>query len=215
MSEVELCELLKVSLDHSIDLRTRTIYLVGDIEVEWILPAVQYLHLFSSPKYYKNYKEPITLIVNSQGGSDDMAFFMYDAIQSCGAPVHTVGTGMVCSAATLILSCGHKRLGTENLWLMTHKGSTSLSGDDDSVMSAAKLQAKVADRYWKLLERHTKRTALNWYRNSRDHGELWLNAEQALEWGVIDNIVDPNRVFDPLSRRMIKDLIREEDRDDD
>lgn len=212
MSDRDMCELLKLSLDHSVDLKTRTIYFVGEVELEFVTPVVQYLHVLSSPQYCKNqHNEPIKLIINSPGGSDDMAFFLYDAIQSCEAPVHTIGTGMVCSAATLILACGHKRFGTENLWLMTHKGSSVLSGDDDAVLSQAKLQNKIADRYWKLLERHTKKTALNWYRNSRDHGELWLNAEQSLEWGVIDEILPSTRQFEPLSKRMIKDLIRDED----
>lgn len=213
MSEVDLCDLLKISLDHSIDLRSRTIYLIGEVELDWVTTTVQYLHMFSSPKYFRNNTDPINLIINSPGGSDDMAFCLYDAIQTCGSPVHTIGTGMVCSAATLILSCGHKRFGTENLWLMTHKGSVIVSGDDDSIMSQAKLQNKVADRYWKLLERHTKKPALSWYRNSRDHGELWLNAEQSLEWGVIDEIIPSTRSFEPLSNRMIKDLIKREDDD--
>ena len=214
MSEKNFNHYLKTVVDYTVDVRSRTIYLVGEIDQDTVLPAIQYLNLFSSPQCFKNHTDPINLVISSPGGADDMNFFLYDAIQSCAAPVHTIGSGMVCSAATLILSCGEKRKGTENLWLMAHKGSVTLSGDDDSIVSQANLQKKVADRYWKLLERHTKKTALQWYRKARDAGELWLNAQQLIEWGVIDEIISTRNVFEPMSNRLIKDMLNEEQEED-
>lgn len=205
----ELLEPIKYVSDYDLDIQNRTIYFVGEVEPDLVLLTVEHLNMLASPKYFKNYEEPITLLINSPGGADDMTFFLYDAIQACSAPVYTVGTGMVCSAASLILSCGDKRFGTENCWLMTHKGNITLSGDDDAVESQSELNKKVSDRYWKLLERHTKRTALQWYRKSRDEGELWLNAEDMIEWGVIDELIPTRRTFEPLSKRLIKDLLKE------
>ena len=214
MSEKNFNHYLKTVIDYTVDIRSRTIYLVGEIDQTTVLPTVQYLNLLSSPKCFKNYLDPINLVISSEGGADDMNLFLYDSIQSCAAPVHTIGSGMVCSAATLILSCGEKRFGTENLWLMAHKGSVTLSGDDDSVVSQAVLQSKVSDRYWKLLARHTTKTALQWYRKARNSGELWLNANQLIEWGVIDEIIPTRRVFEPISNRLIKDLLNEDQEED-
>lgn len=187
----------------------RTIFLTGEIDMDigdQIGQGLFHLQRISL--------EPIKIIINSVGGGDEVTFYLYDAIVNSRAPITTIGSGMVCSAAALLLVCGDVRMATENCWYMTHKGSTTLEGDDDVIEAGAELNRKTSDRYWKLVARHTKKSASWWYKSSRDRGELWLDPKQMLEYGVIDSIyTSPRRHLEPLSNRSLKQAPPEESDD--
>lgn len=55
--------------------------------------------------------EPITLIINSPGGSVTAGLALIDTMQSLDCPVITVGEGVVASMAAVILACGDRRPG--------------------------------------------------------------------------------------------------------
>ena len=198
---------------YGIDLKNRRLYLVGEIDIETAQEVSQQLLFLTSEIHFpSSYLDPITLIINSPGGCDDMMYYLYDSVTTCPAEVVSIGTGMVCSAAVLILACADRRYATSNCWLMTHKGKANIEGDDDEIASQAELNAKLSDRYWKLLERHSTKTALQWYKKSKSEGELWLDAEGMIKWGLIDGIIIPKRrQFEPLSTRKLK--IKEEEDD--
>ncbi len=207
---------LKTIHEYGVDPPRRCIYFSGVIEDDTIEMIASQIHMFNDTDPSKE----ITLVINSPGGYDDATFFLYDNIVNSEAEVVTIGSGMVCSAASLILACGDRRYATENCWLMTHKGQAAIEGDDDEVISQVELQVKCADRYWKLLERHSDRRANDWYKQSKHVGELWLPVGKMLEYGIIDGVIAPDRrKFDPLSKRIMAPLARrmklEEDDDDE
>lgn len=206
---------IKLLHEYGIDIKTRRIYFSGVIDDDTVEIVAAQIHMFSDIDPHKK----IELVINSIGGYDDATFFLYDAIVNSKAPVVTVGSGMVCSAASLILACGDQRYATENCWLMTHKGEATIEGDDDEVISQVELQVRCADRFWKLLERHSSRRAIDWYRQSKNVGELWLNAAKMLDYGIVDGIISPSRRnFDPLSKRIMAPLSRRlkvDDEDDE
>lgn len=175
-------------LEYGVDLEGRTLFCVGDITSPNVESMVASLHLMN-----KRGTEPIQLWINSCGGNDDMMLYFYDAIVASDSPVFTIGTGMVCSAAALLLVCGDRRYATPNTWFMTHKGRFQLEGDEDEVHAASQLSRAVSDRYWKLVARHTNKDAKWWLRRSKSQGELWLSAEDMMEHGVIDSILLPQR----------------------
>jgi ATP-dependent Clp protease protease subunit len=199
--------------DYCIDIENRTIYLVGDIVPEIVESVVHQIQYLSSKTYFKTkYKNPIKLVINSPGGYDDMMLQLYDTLVLCPAPIVTIGTGMVCSAASLILVSGDKRYATPNCMFMTHKGRAHLSGDDDEIQAQAELNKKLSQRYWKLLGRHTKHSAQWWYDRSKGEGELWLDADDMIKRGVIDGIIpSARRELTPLSKRSVKTRVRPEE----
>ena len=68
----------------------RTIYLNGEINDEAALSIITQLHYLED-----NSQEPITLVINSPGGSVSAGLAIYDVMQALSCPVTTaaVGTG--------------------------------------------------------------------------------------------------------------------------
>lgn len=202
--------------DGSVDLKSRRIYIVGDIAEDHIENTVQQIHYLSNADHCEDYDKPITLIINSLGGQDDMMLYLYDAITTCPTEVITIGSGLVCSAATLILACGDKRYATENCMFMTHKGHVKLAGDEDEISAQAEFSRKISDRYWKLMGRHTNLSGQQWYNRSKSEGEHWLEIEGMLKAGVIDGVLkDEKRKLEPLSKRRIKTRKKKHSEPDD
>lgn len=212
---------IKVLEDNEFDFKERRIYLIGEITSEEIIPTVTQLHfLTSKERFPETYKDPVKLILSSDGGYDDMMMILYDIITTCEAPVVTVGTGHVASAATLILACGDTRHVTENCMVMTHKGKVTIEGDEDEVAAQQEMMAKMSHKYWHLLARHTNKTATEWRAKSKEKGEHWISGEELIEWGVVDSIIKPARRLRKIPKMSKKALERvvhrfEESEDDD
>lgn len=174
------------------DLKERKIYLIGDIDVDIVETAVQTIDYLNSPKHCPDsYKEPITLLINSMGGVDDQMFFLYDSMQQSLADIITIGYGLVCSAASLILAGGTKRMCSENCYLMVHKGSTQISGNEDEIQAGAAVHKQSSKAYWRLMEKHSKIPAKKWMAMARRKGELWIDSSKMLELGVVDSVLKP------------------------
>lgn len=177
-----------ILLESGVDLEGRNLFMVGDVTSPNAENMISSLHLMNSRG-----TAPIRLWINSCGGDDQMLFYMYDALTSSEAPIYTIGTGMICSAAALLLVCGDRRYATPNSWFMTHKGRFQLEGDEDEIRAATHLSSAVSDRYWKLIARHTTRSAKWWFSRSKGQGELWMDVEDMLKNGVIDDVLGPTR----------------------
>ncbi len=66
--------------------------------------------------------EPVTLYIDSPGGSSSGMFALYDTIQLMRAPVHTTCIGMAASAGAFLLATGTGvRSATPNAWVMIHQ----------------------------------------------------------------------------------------------
>ena len=201
--------------EHCVDIPNRIVYLVGDIESGVVESVVQQIRYLASPTYSDKSNEPITLVVNSVGGHDDMMLYLYDTIIMSEPEIVTIGTGMCCSAAALILVAGDRRHCTQNAMFMTHKGHIQLEGDDDEIQAQAELTKKLSERYWKLIARHTSRSAQWWYNKSKGEGELWLDSDDMLKYGVVDSVLDPpRRELVPLSNRKLKNWIPDDDEEE-
>lgn len=193
---------LWMMLNNGVDIKERRIYLTGNIEesADVCLSAIDH---FNSSKYCpKTYKDPISILINSPGGYIDYMFSLYEAIIHSEAEVHTIASGHVCSASSLILVAGDKRFAYETAWIMFHRLSLDLSGNDNEVIASAEVTKKMATKYWRLLERHTNWSAGKWLNLVKKKGEIWLSAPEMLEKGVIDEVIRPSRrQFEPISSR--------------
>lgn len=201
-----------------VDIEDRVVYLIGEFggDMDMAGEALISLRFLTSARHFPDrYLEPVKLIIDSPGGSDIPMFHLYDFITTCPTPIHTVGSGEVCSAAALILVAGARRFATPSCMFMTHKGKSGLEGDDDEIEAQAALQALMSDRYWKLLERHTKLSAGKWFSKSKHKGELWLNTEAMLEYGVIDEVIPTVKEYAPLSTKKLRTKVKVESEEDE
>lgn len=175
-------------LDLNDPLDSRILSLTGDVTESLVREAVIGIFRLSEADAVK----PITLIVNTYGGSVDETFALYDAMKMSLAPVRTVGLGKVMSAGCLILAAGTKgqRLMGRNARLMYHAGYEHNGGDILEQQNNLKEFARTEVLYDKLVAKETGRTfkqveAL--YKKKRV--DRYLTATQALKFGFVDRLV--------------------------
>lgn len=213
----EIAQSLLLNHELGIDVDERIVYLFGEMggdEGNDSAAITNLRFLTSEKRFPETFDHPIKLVIDSPGGSDISMLHLYDIITASPAPIHTIGTGEVCSAATLILVAGARRFATPNCWFMTHKGKMGIEGDEDEIAAQAALHKKVSDRYWRLMERHTKLTAKEWFSKSKNKGELWLGVDKLLEYGVIDGVIPTWQPWPALSTDPIRNKRKNDEEDE-
>lgn len=135
--------------------------------------------------------KPITLVINSPGGSVDAGFAIWDQVKMISAPVTTLVTGLAASMGSVLslVAAKGRRFATRNARIMIHQ--PSISGQFHAPATDLEIQAReilrTRDRLITLYVEATGRsrddiaTALD-----RDK---WMTAEEALEFGLLDKIV--------------------------
>jgi ATP-dependent Clp protease, protease subunit len=136
--------------------------------------------------------EDITLYVNSPGGIITGMFALYDSIQLLQSKVNTRCIGLAASAAAFLLCTGTgTRSATENARIMIHQPLGGARGTARDIEIQAKnivwmrerINEIIADRTGKSVEQVGKDT-------DRDY---WMTAAEAVEYGLIDEVVEPGR----------------------
>lgn len=169
-------------------LRNRKIYIVGDINHEAYLQFTKRMCLLEGKG-----SQRIHIVLSSPGGDAQVALAFYDRIRLSPCPVTITATGLVASAAALILVAPKAikdRSMTENSWLMVH--------DDNLMDTATNLRVHAAVRYvkqlvkfenqWnKLMADNTKLKEDEW--DGLHKKETYLNATECVRLGVVGEII--------------------------
>ena len=144
----------------------------------------------------------ITIMLNTPGGDVIVGMAIIDYMRAHTArwnkPVHVVVDGLAASMGCVITQgATGKRICRPNSVLMHHVGSMSISSDHfGNVKNMVKFQDKYGKRINQLmLSRVNDRRALlgleprssSWWED-RDTIDQWMDAEGALELGLIDEI---------------------------
>lgn len=135
--------------------------------------------------------EDITLYVNSPGGIITGMFAIYDTMKLLGSKVNTRCVGLAASAGAFLLSTGTgTRSATENARIMIHQPLGGAQGTAKDIEIQAKnilwmrqrINEILAERAGKSVEQVAKDT-------DRDY---WMTAEEAREYGLVDEVIPPN-----------------------
>lgn len=167
-------------------LKDRIIFLQGEINRDVSNSIVAQL-LFLE-KEDKN--SDITMYINSPGGDILSGFAIYDTMNYIKPDVSTVVVGLAASMGSFISSGGTKgkRYTLENSEFLIHQVLSSIGF---SQASDIKIHAdniiKSKEKLNRLLALHTGRTYEELVRDTdRDN---YMNAEEALEYGLVDKII--------------------------
>lgn len=143
----------------------------------------------------------IEINFNSPGGSVIDGMVLFDFIQGMKRKGHHIITstlGMAASMAGILLQAGDTRVVHKEAWLLIHEVSFGASGSmgavEDTVDWAKRIQERVlnifAERCKLAGESGTAKHPLNktqlkkrWSRK-----DWWISSENALDWGLIDEI---------------------------
>lgn len=134
-------------------------------------------------------KKDIYLYINSPGGSVYDALAIYDTMQFVTNDVQTFGIGVQASAAAFLLSSGAKgkRFILPHGTVMIHQPSSGTRGK----VTDQEIDLRESLRIKHLLEGiMAKNTGQKQERIHEDmERDKWLTAEQAKEYGIVDQIV--------------------------
>lgn len=137
--------------------------------------------------------EPITVLINSTGGSVSQGLMMYDVIQGSIAPVRLICKGEAYSMAAILLASGnpkHGRYILPNSTVMIHEPliQGGLGGKSSSVKSISDSLLETRRKLNGILAKHTGHTIEQIDEaTSYDH---YFTAEEAVRYGLCDKIVD-------------------------
>jgi ATP-dependent Clp protease protease subunit len=137
----------------------------------------------------KDPKKPITVFINSPGGSADAGFAIYDLLRFVRPPVTTVVNGLCASAGILIHLAADKkrRFCLPESRFMIHQPSTMGRGTASDLDITAKEILKLRDRYNKIIAEACGKAANDVLEAARR--DFWLDAGQALEYGLVNKVL--------------------------
>ncbi len=162
---------------------SRKIYLIGDIDHS------MHSKLTRRMARLEESTEDISIVLSSDGGMSSVAFAMYDRIKMSPCNVNVVGTGLVASAAVLILAAGKHRSLTSNAWVMVHDDTTAIRKSDRIVHAVkAVKQGRRVERQWNRLMAQNSKTP-DWYWDKLHQKETHLTPAQCLRLGLIEEII--------------------------
>lgn len=135
-------------------------------------------------------RTPITLYINTPGGSIVDGMAIYDTIQRSPAPVHAVVAGMAASMGAVILSgCarGHRRI-LRHGEVLLHQPLGGARGQVTDVEISAKRILKIKERLLRILAENCRQPYEKLVEDcDRDY---WLDAEEAKAYGIVDEVLD-------------------------
>lgn len=137
--------------------------------------------------------EDITMHIDSPGGSVKSGLSMVDVMEYINADIRTINTGMAASMGSVLLGAGTKgkRMSLKHSTTMLHQSSGGFSGNiQDAEIDWAEWQ-KVNNELFVLLGSYCDKDP-EVVKNDATR-DFWLNAEQAVEYGIIDEIVKNTR----------------------
>ena len=137
----------------------------------------------------QNSNEDITMHIDSPGGSVKSGLSMVDVMDYINTDIRTVNTGMAASMGSVLLGAGTrgKRMSLRFSRTMLHQSSGGFRGNiQDAEIDWAEWQ-KINEVLFELLGEYCGKPAEQVKKDaSRD---LWLGANEALDYGIIDEIV--------------------------
>jgi len=166
-------------------LKDRIIFLGGPI-TDQVANAVIAQLLFLQ---HEDSKKEISVYVNSPGGSVTAGMAIYDTMQFVKPDVSTMCVGMAASMGAVLLAAGKKgrRFALPNSEILLHQVMGGVEGQATEVEITARQILKIKDRLNHVLAKHTGQTVQKIEKDT--DRDFYLTPEEALKYGLIDDIV--------------------------
>jgi ATP-dependent Clp protease, protease subunit len=145
----------------------------------------------------------VRLLINSPGGSVPGMLAIRDCIRAIPNDVITVNLGMAYSAGQFLLSSGARgrRYALARSKVLLHQGSAGIGGTAQDIAIQAVDLRRTRDTVLELIAADTGQDVATVERDSRR--DRWFSAEEALEYGFVDHIVESAQDVLPSPQRPI------------
>lgn len=138
-------------------------------------------------------KKPVSMYINSPGGSVTAGLAIYDTMQFISCPVHTYCIGQAASMGAVLLTAGEKghRFSLPNARIMIHQPWGGAEGKASDIEITCQEILRLKQKLNEILSSHSGQPMENVVRDTdRDH---FMSAEEACKWGLIDQVLVPKK----------------------
>ena len=138
-------------------------------------------------------KKDIQIYLNSPGGSVYAGLGIYDTMQYINPDVATICTGMAASMGAVLMCAGPKgkRTSLKHARIMIHQPMGGAEGQASDIEITAREIQKLKKELYDIIALHSgQKYDKVWKDADRDH---WLTAEEAKEYGMLDEILVRNK----------------------
>jgi len=135
-------------------------------------------------------KKDIKLYINSPGGSVTAGMAIYDTMQYVKPDVATMCVGIAASMGAFLLAAGRKgkRFTLPNSEILLHQVAVdSIGGQATEIEISARQILKTKQRLNQILAKSTGQSLAKVEKDTER--DFWLSAEEAKEYGVVDEII--------------------------
>jgi len=138
----------------------------------------------------------INLYINSPGGQITSGLAIFDTMRMITAPVSTIAVGMAASMGTILLTSGAKgkRYALPNATIHLHQPLGGVQGQAADIEIEAREILRMRDLLNSILREQTKMSDEQIARYTDRN--MYLTAEQAVEVGLIDAVLEPQKKKD-------------------
>ncbi len=138
---------------------------------------------------------PIHFYINSPGGSVYAGLGIYDIMQYVSCPVYTYCLGMAASMGSLLLQAGHPghRYSLPHSRIMIHQPLGGARGQASDIQIQAKEINDLKKQLYDIYVKHSAKGKTFEEIEAACDRDNYLGGEQALEIGLIDEIIQPKK----------------------
>jgi ATP-dependent Clp protease protease subunit len=145
-------------------------------------------------------KKPITVIINSPGGSADSGFGIYDMLKFVKPQIIMITAGLCASAAIIIFLAGDKgrRYALPNARFLLHQPSTSAVGPAADLEITANQILKIRDQFNQIIAEETGHDLRKITEDA--NRDFWLNAKEAVEYRLVSQVINSRSELEKLMK---------------
>ena len=166
-------------------LKERIIFLAGPITDPLANSVIAQMLFLAS----RDPEKDIQLYINTPGGSVTAGLAIYDTMQYIKAPVATICFGLAGSMGAVLLAAGEKgkRFALPNTEVLLHQVAGGATGEAVEIEITAKQIIKIKNKLNKILAKHAGQPVAKVEKDT--DRDFYLSAEEAKEYGIIDEVI--------------------------
>lgn len=168
-------------------LTKRIIFIEGEITQETAVETCKSLLFLAS----ENYKLPVDIVINSNGGAIDAGLLILDAMEGSGLEIRTWCLSRAFSMAALLFSAGSKRYMLQHAELMIHQplvSATRIEGNVTMIKAVSDSLISTSKVINSILSKHTGKSEEEIESVTRT--DTYFTAAEAVSFGLADEIAD-------------------------
>lgn len=138
-------------------------------------------------------RKDIMIYLNTPGGQVYAGLGIYDTMQYIAPDIATICTGMAASMGAILLCAGTKgkRSALKHSRILIHQPMGGAQGQASDIEITAREIQKIKKELYEIIALHSNQTYKKiWKDSDRDY---WMTAEQAKDYGMIDEVLVKNK----------------------